>query len=43
MQADVVLVGKESPSHVEGVVGRQRGLWLTARPLVPSPAVLFEC
>lgn len=38
MLANVVTVWREIFSHVEGVVGRQRRVWMTARPLAPSPA-----
>lgn len=39
MPATVVMVWREIVSHVEGVVGRQRRVWTSARPLAPSPAV----
>lgn len=45
MLANVVTVWREIFSHVEGVVGRQRRVWMTGRPLAPSPvavAVLSE-
>ncbi len=38
MLANVVMVWREIFSHVEGVVGRQRRVWMTGRPLAPSPA-----
>lgn len=38
MLAYVVMVWTERFSHVEGVVVRQRRVWMTARPLAPSPA-----
>lgn len=46
MLANVVMVWREIFSHVEGVVERQRRVWITGRPLAPSPvalAVLSEC
>lgn len=46
MLANVVMVWREIFSHVEGVVGRQRRVWMTGRPLASSPAavaVLSEC
>lgn len=39
VQANVVLVGKGSSSHVEGGVGRQHGLRVTVRP--PSCSVVW--
>lgn len=38
--ATVVRVWREIFSHVEGVVGRQHRVWMTERPLAPSPVVL---
>lgn len=46
MLAYVVMVWTEPFSHVEGVGGRQRRVWMTGRPLAPSPVaivVLSEC
>lgn len=40
MLANVVTVWREIFSHVEGVVGRRRRVWMTGRPLVPSPAAV---
>lgn len=33
--------GGGSFSHVEGVVGRRRRVWMTVQPLAPSPAVVL--
>lgn len=38
MLACVVMVWTERFSHEEGVVVRQRRVWMTACPLAPSPA-----
>lgn len=38
MLANVAMVWREIFSHVEGVVGRQHRVWMTGRPLAPSPA-----
>lgn len=38
MLACAVMVWAEDFSHVEGVVVRQRRVWMSARPLAPSPA-----
>lgn len=44
MSANAVTVwgrGGGSFSHVEGVVGRRRRVWMTVQPLAPSPAVVL--
>lgn len=40
MLANVAMVWRELFSHVEGVVGRRRRVWMTGRPLAPSPVAV---